>query len=79
EEVPYAVDGNARGEVTIHTLGLRREKLAERRRDHLGHVRALKNLIKIGQQPYAEEARELLQRMQQDSRQYAAMTRAFLR
>ena len=79
EEVPYAVDGNARGDVTIHTLGLRREKLAERRRDHLGYVRALQNLIKIGQEPYAEEARNLLQRMQQDSEQYAAMTRAFLR
>ena len=79
EEVPYAADGNARGEVTIRTLGLRREELAERRRDHLGHVRALRNLIRIGQEPYAEEARELLQRMQRDSGEYASMTRAFLR
>lgn len=79
EEVPYAVEGNARGETTIRTLRLRRDELVERRREHLGHVKALQNLIKIGREPYAQEARNLLQRMKQDSREYASMTRTFLR
>jgi hypothetical protein len=79
EEVPYSVDGNARGEATIRTLGLRREALAEQRRKHLDHVKALQQLIELGKEPYASEARNLLQRMQQDSGEYAAMTRAFLR
>ncbi|MFY0562316.1 hypothetical protein ACN28E_00620 [Archangium lansingense] len=78
EEVPYAVDGNARGETTIRTLGLRREALAEQRRRHLSHVEALRQLIEL-RTPEASKARKLLQRMQQDSGEYAAMTRAFLR
>jgi hypothetical protein len=78
QEVPYAVGGNARGAATIRLLGLGREALAERRRDRLGHVKALRNLIKLGGSE-AAEARTLLQRMQRDSEEYAAMTRAFLR
>ncbi|PTL76604.1 hypothetical protein [Vitiosangium sp. GDMCC 1.1324] len=78
EEVPYAVQGSARGEATIRTLGLRREALAERRRDRLGYVKALRNLVKLGG-PEAVEAQDLLQRMQQNSAEYASMTRAFLR
>jgi uncharacterized protein (TIGR02646 family) len=78
EEVPYAVNGNARGETTIHILGLRRRELVEQRRDRLGHVKALRNLVRLGG-PEAAEAQELLHRMQQDSAQYASMTRAFLR
>ncbi len=78
EEVPYAVGGSARGEATIHLLGLGREALAERRRDRLAYVKALQKLIKLGA-PEATEARKLLQRMQQDSAEYAAMVRAFLR
>jgi uncharacterized protein (TIGR02646 family) len=78
EEVPYALKGNARGEATIRTLGLRREELAEQRRKHLSLVKALRRLIAL-RDPEAEEARDLLQRMQQDSEEYASMTRAFLR
>ncbi len=78
DEVPYAVGGTARGEATIRILGLGREALAERRRDRLGHVKALGNLIRLGG-PEAAEARSLLQRMQRDSEEYAAMVRAFLR
>lgn len=78
EEVPYAVDGNARGEATLRILGLRREPLAEQRRERLGHVKALRSLVRMGG-PEAAEAQEMLQRMQQDSAQYASMTRAFLR
>jgi uncharacterized protein (TIGR02646 family) len=79
EEVPYAVQGNARGEATIRTLGLRREALAEQRRKHLEQVKTLRDLIEIGQEPYAAQARNLLQRMRQDATEYASMTRAFLR
>jgi uncharacterized protein (TIGR02646 family) len=78
EEVPYAVDGNARGEATIRTLGLRREALAEQRRKHLTLVQTLQRLIAL-RDPEAEKARNLLQRMQQDAGEYASMTRAFLR
>ncbi|KFE68966.1 hypothetical protein [Hyalangium minutum] len=78
EEVPYAVGGNARGETTLRILGLRREPLAEQRRDRLGYVKALRSLVLMGG-PEAAKAQDLLQRMQQDSAQYAAMTRAFLR
>jgi hypothetical protein len=78
EEVPYAVDGNARGESTIRALGLRREALAEQRRKHLSLVNALRRLIEL-RDPEAAKARKLLQRMQQDSGEYASMTRAVLR
>jgi uncharacterized protein (TIGR02646 family) len=78
EEVPYAVDGNARGEATIRILGLRRPELAEQRRERLGYVKALQNLVRLNG-PEAAEAQELLQHMQRDSAAYAAMIRAFLR
>jgi hypothetical protein len=61
-----------------HTLGLRRDELLEQRRKHLSLVKALRRLIEL-RAPEAEEARNLLQRMQQDSGEYASMTRAFLR
>ncbi|WNG13592.1 hypothetical protein [Cystobacter fuscus] len=78
QEVPYAVEGNKRGETTIRTLGLRRVELAEQRRRHLSHVKALQTISKLPI-PEASEARDQLQSMQQDSSEYAAMTRAFLR
>ncbi|OJT16818.1 hypothetical protein BO221_47805 [Archangium sp. Cb G35] len=78
EEVPYAVDGNARGEATIRALGLRRETLAEQRRKHLSLVNALRRLIAL-RDPEAAKARRLLQDMRQDSGEYASMTRAILR
>jgi uncharacterized protein (TIGR02646 family) len=79
EEVPFAVRGNARAKATIRFLGLQREELAEQRRERLGYVRALQDLIRLGAPEEAEEAQKLLQRMRQDSAQYASMTRAFLR
>jgi uncharacterized protein (TIGR02646 family) len=78
EEVPYAVRGNARARATVRLLGLQREELAEQRRGRLDLVKALQALIRLGA-PEAREARNQLQRMQQDSAEYAAMTRAFLR
>ncbi|WP_309887920.1 hypothetical protein [Archangium sp.] len=79
KEVPYALKGNRRGRTTIHILGLQRAELAEQRRKHLDHVQSLRDLVDIGVEPYATRARKLLQRMQHDSEEYAAMTRAFLR
>lgn len=78
KEVPYAVKGNARGKATIRILGLHRDALAEQRRKHLSHVKALQQIIEL-RAPEAGEARNLLQRMQQDSWEYTSMTRAFLR
>ncbi|HEX8699149.1 MAG TPA: hypothetical protein VF815_09960 [Myxococcaceae bacterium] len=78
EEVPYAVGGSIRGETTIRLLGLRREALAEQRRDRLSHVKALRDLVTLGG-PEAAQAQSLLQRMQHDSAPYASMTRALLR
>lgn len=78
EEVPYAIRGNRRGKTTIRTLGLLRPELAEQRRERLEKVKALKRLVEIGDSE-APWAQALLQKMQQDSEEYASMTRAFLR
>ena len=78
DEVPFALGGNARGRATIRHLGLAREALAERRRDRLGLVRTLHKLVDLGG-PDATEARGHLQRLRQDSEEYASMTRAFAR
>ncbi len=53
-------------------------RLAEQRRERLGYVKALQNLVRLNG-PEAAEAQELLQHMQRDSAAYAAMSRAFLR
>ncbi|WP_224367657.1 hypothetical protein [Hyalangium versicolor] len=78
KEVPYAVGGNARGRATIKHLGLQRAALAERRRDHLEKLEALK--VIAGQTgPKAVHARSLLKRLRGDYEPYASMARAFLR
>jgi uncharacterized protein (TIGR02646 family) len=77
EEVPYAVNGNARGESTIKILGLKREALAESRRDHLNRVKAL-CIIAALKVPEADEAKATLLRLRRGSEPYASMTRAFL-
>jgi uncharacterized protein (TIGR02646 family) len=78
EEVPFAVNGNARGKATLRFLGLHREKLAEQRRKRLDYVKALQVIAK-SKLPESAKARAMLQRLQQDSEEYASMTRAFLR
>lgn len=78
EEVPYAIDGSERGESTITLLGLRRPKLAERRRDHLFTVKMLR-VVAATNAPEAREARDALIRLQEDSEEYSSMVRAVLR
>lgn len=79
QEVPYAIAGSERGEATIRIMGLLRDPLVEQRRKQLDRVRAFRDLVAIGVEPYATEARNKLDEMKQDSEEYASMTRAFLR
>jgi uncharacterized protein (TIGR02646 family) len=90
EEYVRAIDGNARGEVTIDVLGLNRDVIAERRRDALA---VLKNLIacrallaKGLSTDHNHESRRqivkidgLLKHRVSDSGEYAAMVRALVR
>lgn len=78
EEVPYAVDGDARAESTIDILGLQRPELAERRWDLLEKVKALR-LVIASDSPDAAWARDVLERMRQDTGEYASMVRAAMR
>jgi uncharacterized protein (TIGR02646 family) len=78
EEVPYAIKSDARGESTIDILGLRRPALAERRRDHLVTVKMLR-VVAATNEPEAQEARDVLERLQRDTGEYASMVRAFMR
>lgn len=77
EEYPYAINGNDLGRMTIDALGLDREALAERRRDHLEALRLVKALAD-SDSPEADDARDYLHRSIQDSAEYAAMARAAL-
>ena len=77
QEYPYPIDGNDFGQTTIEVLGLDRETLAERRRDHLGELLLIKVLAE-SELPEAREARDYLRRSIQDSAEYAAMARAAL-
>lgn len=77
QEYPYAINGNDLGRMTIDALGLDREALAERRRDHLEALRLVKALAD-SDSPEAADARAYLQRSIQDSAEYAAMARAAL-
>ena len=77
QEYPYPIDNSDLGRMTIDALGLDREALAERRRDHLEALRLVKALAD-SDSPEADDARDYLHRSIQDSAEYAAMTRAAL-
>jgi len=77
QEYPYAIDDSDLGRITIDALGLEREALAERRRDHLDLLLLVKVLAE-SDSPYAAEARDYLERSIQDSAEFAAMARAAL-
>ena len=77
QEYPYAINGNDLGHMMIDALGLDREALAERRRDHLDALRLVKALAD-SDSPEADDARDYLHRSIQDSAEYAAMARAAL-
>lgn len=79
-EVPFALDGNPRGETTIRELGLDRLKLNERR---LERYELLKKLYQLSQLrpplPESDEAKTKLIELTQDAAEYASMARAAIR
>ena len=77
QEYPYAIDDSDLGRMTIDALGLDREALAERRRDHLNALLLVKALADSGL-PDAAEARQYLQKSKKDAAEYASMARAAL-
>ena len=77
QEYPYPIDDSDLGRMTIDALGLDREALAERRRDHLTALLLVKVLAE-SDSPEADDARDYLHRSIQDSAEYAAMARAAL-
>ena len=76
-EYAVAVDANDRGAATIAGLGLNRSELVEARQTLRQLVLALARLVAINpDQPEANDARQLLEKMQGASREFSAMTRA---
>jgi hypothetical protein len=88
ENVIHSIDGDPRGTKTIEVLGLNRVKMAERRLDVLGKLKALlkareafRSVRKPGRDvmDLIKEIDEQLERWVEDSAEYAAMIRAALR
>ena len=77
DNIPYPIGNNAKGEATISGLGLKREKLNERR---LEVYRRLQSLYFVAHMnppiPESGRAMKLLAEAMQDSAEYAGMTRA---
>lgn len=85
EEYPYAIDGSPRGEATWRALGLARPNLAERRRDHLQRIQALRDAFRLlrrkrdrESRAVAEEIDAQLRQAVHDQAEYAALTRGAL-
>jgi uncharacterized protein (TIGR02646 family) len=87
EEYLCATNGNRRGAVTIEMLGLNRELVAERRRDHLARVKTLiecreqfeAELVKRPNPSFNTQIAKInaeLERCSSDFAEYAAMVRA---
>lgn len=77
KEVPFPIQGNPRGKATITNLGLARPKLNERRLERYELLRSLYQVAhRIPQIPESSEAKDLLDRADQDSAEFAGMARA---
>ena len=83
QEVAYSIGGNAQAKATIEVIGLNRPNLIEERREHLTHLKRLRQVLH--QRKYAEtaegqallaETRAFLQQATRDSAKFAAMARA---
>lgn len=76
-EVPYPINNNPRGEATITHLGLKRQKLNERR---LERYKMLQSLYEVSYMnppiPESGRAKDLLVEAVQDSAEFASMARA---
>ena len=76
-EVPFALNGNARGEATIKGLGLNRQKLNEKRFEHYDMLRTLYKIARKDPPiPESVDAQNFLARSVEDSAEYAGMARA---
>jgi len=79
-EVPFPVDGSARGKATITDLGLERLKLNERRREHYDRLQLLYEVAQMNPPiPQSADAKTLLDRATLDSAEYASMSRAAIK
>lgn len=77
KEIPYAINGNARGDVTIKGLGLAREDLNEERRIIYTRLQALYRIAYVlPASPYSQDARHEVETALRDSARYANMARA---
>ncbi len=86
EEIPFPIDEDRRGQLTIEKLGLSRETLNERRRERLALIRDLYNIAKdipITTPEIKQKAMALIKRRSEeytaDNAEYAAMFRAFFK
>jgi len=76
-EIPYAIGDNIEGRSTIEALGLHREALNQRRREHLSVLKCLWIVASlVPALPVRDEARELLRMATQNTAEYASMARA---
>ncbi len=86
-EVAYGLDDGGRGDATQKALELNRPALLERRRDLYQQLRALFDVIAIGEArpgdpllaPLAAQSRQILEQRVDDSAEYAGMIRSALR
>jgi uncharacterized protein (TIGR02646 family) len=87
-EYPEAMPGSAEGETTIEMLGLRREELAEQRRDHLRNLLLILDIRRLLRQRHQEgslrtdeqtnlvRVEALVRELTRDSARFAAMSRS---
>jgi uncharacterized protein (TIGR02646 family) len=80
EEYPFAINGSDRGELTWQALGLAREPLADRRREHLEIVKGLKAIRDgVGSATDQKIAEDLLAKFAAPKAQWSSMVQAALR
>lgn len=85
KEILFPLNDNSIGASTIDGLGLNRERIAERRREHYRNLEMCRDVIaalsgsaKPEDQALVGRAKALLDEAVQDSAEYAAMARALL-
>lgn len=84
-EVAYAIEGNARGQVTLKSLNLNQRELPESRLEHLQKLKILWKTVQLAKagaggdnpelQALAREAEAFLEKGLQDGAQFTAATR----
>ncbi|MGC2238876.1 MAG: hypothetical protein WA584_22160 [Pyrinomonadaceae bacterium] len=79
-EIPFAVDGNIRGETTIELLGINRVELNEMRLAVLKKLKTIYDLANLNPTiPESLEAMQYLEKCKSDSHDYAGAIRANVR